>query len=61
MSPRRHDEESQAQPQQPNRTIASTAANPVQTNLAIDPARQASHPSDEETLDIPAFLRRQAN
>jgi cell division protein FtsZ len=61
IGPRRHEDEPQV-PQQPTRTIASTAANPpVQTNLAIDPSRPAAHPSDEETLDIPAFLRRQAN
>jgi cell division protein FtsZ len=62
IGPRRHEDEPQQAPQQPTRTIASTAANPpVQTNLAIDPSRPVAHPSDEETLDIPAFLRRQAN
>jgi cell division protein FtsZ len=60
-SPRRHEDEPQHQ--QTNRTTAPAPAQsqPVQTNLAIDPARSTAHPSDEETLDIPAFLRRQAN
>jgi cell division protein FtsZ len=34
----------------------------VQTRLALDPTdRIAARPSEEEMLDIPAFLRRQAN
>ncbi|MGH6928374.1 MAG: cell division protein FtsZ, partial [Dongiaceae bacterium] len=39
-----------------------TPAPAVQTRLALDPTdRIASRPSEEEMLDIPAFLRRQAN
>jgi cell division protein FtsZ len=35
----------------------------VQTRLALDPTDRiaAPRPSEEEMLDIPAFLRRQAN
>jgi hypothetical protein len=39
-----------------------TPAPAVQTRLALDPTdRIAARPSEEEMLDIPAFLRRQAN
>jgi cell division protein FtsZ len=42
---------------------AATAPQPaVQTRLALDPTdRLAARPSEEDMLDIPAFLRRQAN
>ena len=39
-----------------------TPTPPQQTRLALDPTdRIAARPSEEEMLDIPAFLRRQAN
>jgi cell division protein FtsZ len=53
----------------PDPVIRSSAPAPqpatppaVQTRLALDPTdRIASRPSEEDMLDIPAFLRRQAN
>jgi cell division protein FtsZ len=56
-----------AKPEPVMRAPASQPAAPapqpaVQTRLALDPTdRLTARPSEEDMLDIPAFLRRQAN
>ena len=46
-------------PQPAARPVTQTI--PTQNNLGIDGPRQAAMKSEDEILDIPAFLRRQAN
>jgi cell division protein FtsZ len=49
-----------AAPVRPQPQVVATLA-PAQTNLGIDARSQKLSKSEEELLDIPAFLRRQAN
>ncbi len=58
----RQPEPAAPQPVPSRQAQVSTATAPSQANLGIEsPVRQVASKSEEEMLDIPAFLRRQAN